>query len=117
MGLSKEQRFILFVLGTCRAELDSRVRDKPLDFALSKSAFISLVRNASIVKKKDRALYKNLEGLEKSKLVSYSGRDLRLSSKGLRVFSQLEKEILPCVRALELVKLADISRAKLILRA
>lgn len=115
--MSKEQRFILFVLGTCRAELCSRVKGKPLDFALSKSAFISLVRKASIVKKKERALYKNLESLEKARLVSYSGRDLRLSVKGLRVFSRLEREILPCVRALELVRLADVSRAKLILRA
>ena len=71
MKQSKVHSFILFSLGAWFEEANKHIEDKPLQVSISKKTFIELVMNAGIARKQERALYKNLETLEKKKLISY----------------------------------------------
>ena|SRR3972149_6646532 len=97
MKLSREQRFILFSLGICYVEANKRLRDRAVQVSLSKKAFIDFVMGSGLAKKTERALYRNLEGLEERKFVSYRGKYLALTDKGQRVFSVINREITPYI--------------------
>jgi hypothetical protein len=97
MRATKVQAFILFALGTCYAECSRRFADKPIAVSMNKVAFIELARKANIAKKKERALYKNLEALEQLKLVSYDSKNLALTDKGWKLYERIRNDLEPYI--------------------
>ena len=93
MKITKTQNFILFTLGKWYEEANKKIKGKPLLVCISKKIFIDLVKNSKITKKQDRALYKNLETLEKSKLITYKNRSLRLTQKGNKIFQKIHRDV------------------------
>ena len=101
MKRSKTHSFILFSLGAWFEEANKRIEDRPLEVSISKKTFIELVMNAGIAKKQERALYKNLEHLEKKKLVSYINTGLELTKKGQKRYDKIKSEMAPYINVLE----------------
>ncbi len=97
MRATKVQAFILFALGTCYAECSKRFANKPLAVSMNKVNFIELARKANITKKKERALYKNLEALEKLKLIAYTNKNLALTNKGQKLFERIRTDLDPYI--------------------
>jgi predicted methyltransferase len=97
MSLTKTQQRILYSLGQCFKKLNQPYQDKPLKVFVSKIAFIELIKQADFIKKQERALYKNLEFLEKKKLIEYKDKKIKLTQRGQRFFNKIEKEIKPFV--------------------
>ena len=95
MSLTKTQQRILYSLGHCYQNLNEPYQDKPLKVRISKIAFIELIKQADFMKKQERALYKNLELLEKRKLIEYIDKKIRLTQKGQRFFNKIDKEVRP----------------------
>ena len=108
MNLTKVQQFMLFTLGMCYRELNKKVAGKPLEIALSKQAFIEIVRRSSIVGKKERAIYKNLEGLEKKKLLLYDHKSIHLTPKGLAWFGKAASAIDPYIAVRDVLATTDV---------
>jgi len=108
MGLSRAEEFVLFSLGRCYEEANRRFEGKPMSVALSKMAFIDLARAAGMVQKGERAMYKNLEGLEQKKLISYASKSLRLTEKGEKKFRKVQRAVGPYVDVSLLLKSGDI---------
>ena len=95
MDLSHPEAFILFSLGKFHEEANKSFAGKPLRVSMSKVAFIELAREAGIAHKSERALYKNLESLERRKLVFYSYKTLGLTAKGHQAYQKILKTIDP----------------------
>ncbi|MEM3153959.1 MAG: hypothetical protein QW165_00115 [Candidatus Woesearchaeota archaeon] len=108
MGLSKPQAFVLFALGRCYEECERRFADKPLSVHMSKKAFIELARAAGMVRKGERAMYKNLEDLESKKLISYENKSLRLTERGERRFQELLAKVEPYLAVSLLLRSEDV---------
>ena len=66
--------------------------------SVSKIEFIKLLKELGIVEKTERGLYKNLQVLEKKKLIAYENKFLKLTQKGLKSVTQKEKEIFPYLK-------------------
>ena len=98
METTKKQNYILYALGQWYEQANKQVADKELEVSISKSIFIDLVMKAKIVEKKERALYKNLEALEKLKLIDYKSKNLSLTKKGGKLYARLNNEIKPYVQ-------------------
>ncbi|MBI4146357.1 hypothetical protein HY489_03395 [Candidatus Woesearchaeota archaeon] len=110
MGLSRQEEFILFTLGRCYEEADRRFAGKPLCMALSKVAFIDLARQAGMVQKGERALYKNLENLEGKRLISYAEKSLRLNQRGVKHYERLVRSVGPYVEVSRVIREQDVLR-------
>ena len=95
MKTTKVQNFILFTLGCWFEKANKKVKDKPLKVSISKKLFIDLVMNAGFAKKQERALYKNLEILEKKKLIYYQNKELELTRTGGKLYAKLVKSLGP----------------------
>ena len=108
MGVSKQQTFVLFALGRCYEECDRRFADKPIVVQMSKKAFIELACTAGMVKKGERAMYKNLEDLEKKRLISYHNKSLRLTERGEKRFHELLSKIEPYLAVSLLLHSEDV---------
>ncbi len=93
--LTKAHQLVLYSLGECYRQLNRRFEAAPLEVSVSKGLFIKLLMDAGLVGKKERALYKNLELLEKKKFVSYINRQLRFTPRGYKAFSNINKNISP----------------------
>jgi len=104
---TKTQRFILFTLGKWYEEANKKIKGKPLQVCISKKIFIELVRKAGFAKKQERALYKNLETLEKKKLVKYANKELVLTIKGKKLFSKINNQVSPYINLYEKLKSKD----------
>jgi hypothetical protein len=88
-------------LGAWFEEANRRIEDKPLQVSISKKTFIELVMNAGIAKKQERALYKNLEELEKKKAISYINKSLALTPKGEKLYAKIKQDMAPYMNVLE----------------
>jgi predicted transcriptional regulator len=110
MRVTKVQAFILFALGTSAEECSRRFAGKPLVMAMNKVAFIELARKANITSKKERALYKNLETLERLKLVAYDNKTLALTEKGQKVFERVRDDLEPYINVKGVLAGSDILR-------
>ncbi len=97
MSTTKTQNFILYSLGKWFEEANKKIKGKPLEVSISKVVFIELVQKSGIAQKQKRALYKNLETLEKKKLVSYQYKELALTKKGKALYQKINKEIEPFI--------------------
>ena len=103
MQLSQTHKFILFALGFWDREANKKIQDKNLTITISKVQFIDIMKNADIVKKQERALYKNLEFLEENKLIKYENRSLILTKLGQKSYDNMYKELEPYMTAITLV--------------
>lgn len=61
-----------------------------------------------MVKKGERAMYKNLEDLENKKLVSYENKTLKLTGKGDKKYQELLTKIEPYLSVTLLLKSEDV---------
>lgn len=104
MKTTTKQKFILFTLGQWYLEANKKLKNRPLQVAISKSVFIDVAKKAKMVKKKERALYKNLEMLEKKKLISYKNKNLILTKKGNILFKKLNQEVTPYLKVVNTLK-------------
>ena len=95
MALTKVQQRILYCLGHCYNRFNSSYEHKPVKVYVSKLDFIDLVKD--FVNKQERALYKNLELLEKKKLISYEDKKIKLTVKGQKAFTKIQREIDPFI--------------------
>ena len=84
MKTTKVQNYILYALGKWFTEANKTIKDKPLVVSINKKEFIALVGKAKIAKKRPRALYKNLEILEKKRLITYKNKELKLTGREMR---------------------------------
>ncbi len=120
MKLSEQQKFILFALGKCSEKSNQSLKAKMLEASISKSAFIEIVGKSGITKKKERALYKNLESLEKSKLIAYKNKNLELTERGKDVFDKIHNKLYPYFNLTQVVDSTDplrlTSKAKAVFR-
>jgi hypothetical protein len=109
MVLNKKHRFVLYALYQYLREANKKYSDKPLEMSVSKSVFIEALKKTKIAEKGERALYKNLEILEKKKLVKYENKFLKPTEKGLKVFSAMHKEIFPFIHLIDTLRLESDS--------
>ena len=109
MVLNKKHRFVLYALYQYLREANKRFSDKPLEMSVSKSVFIEALKKTKIADKGKRALYRNLEILEKKKLVKYENKFLKPTEKGLKVFSAMHKEIFPFIHLIDTLRLESDS--------
>jgi len=93
MKLTKTERQILFALGEFYHQLNQQLTEKPLQLRTSKVVFITFLLHSEIVTKQERTLYKNLETLEKKKLITYDNRMIRFTEEGLDILKKINKEI------------------------
>ena len=98
---------MLFALGACYEECNKRL-SAPLEVSVSKARFIELALRSGITGKRPRSLYKNLEALEKQKLIVYDSRNLQLTSKGKNLFAKVQKEVKPYIDVNSILASKDI---------
>lgn len=107
MKTTRVQNFILFTLGKWFEEANKKINDKSLQVSISKTTFIDLVKTAKFAKKQERALYKNLEILEKKKLISYKNKELELTKKGRVLYDDINKRLKPFFNVFKKLKETD----------
>ena len=107
MLLTPTHKFILFTLGFWYKEANKKLVSKPLQIFISKALFIDIVKKAGMVEKQPRALYKNLETLEKNRFVEYNNKCLSLTKKGEKAFLKIQKDITPYIIVARLVAEKD----------
>lgn len=107
MAATNVQKFILFTLGSWYLETQRRFASIPVNVVISKVTFIDLVMRAHFATKQARALYKNLEDLEKRKLISYENKSLALTPKGQKLFEKIYQELRPYVNVIHALKQKD----------
>ncbi|MBI4152988.1 hypothetical protein HY497_00560 [Candidatus Woesearchaeota archaeon] len=95
--LTKTHQLMLYTLGQCYQQLNQRFHDAPLEVSISKVGFIEALLLSGLVGKKERAIYKNLEVLEKQKLISYEDRQLRFTARGYKAFSTVQRTVEPYI--------------------
>ena len=93
MRLNKTERLILFSLGEFYGQLNQPLQEKPLKLRTSKVVFISFLLHSEIITTQERALYKNLESLQDKRLISYEGRMIHFTNKGLEILTKINDEI------------------------
>src|SRR3989338_2699113 len=101
VSLTRSQQLVLYSLGLCYQQLNKRFEDKPLEASVSKIAFIDMVLSSGLFAKKARALYKNLETLEKKKLIVYGHKHIHFTQRGYTAFGRLIREFEPFVAQTE----------------
>jgi len=108
MALSKQQILVLYALGILHQRLSEKCSQHGLEACITKAAFIRLVRSIHLFKKKERALYKNLEILETRKYVSYEGKKLLLSQLGRKEFLRKTYHLAPFLQVQDVVEREDV---------
>ena len=93
MNLTLVERLMLYALGQYYLSLNQPLMEKHLRLRTSKITFIEMLMNSNMVGKKERAIYKNLESLEKKKLIAYENKMIRLTEKGLEELRMINLEI------------------------
>jgi len=107
MKTTRVQNFILFTLGRWFEEANKKIKNKSLTVSISKKLFIELVKVAQFAKKQERALYKNLEILEKKKLIEYKNKELELTKKGKELYEDISKRLKPFFNVFKKLKEKD----------
>lgn len=93
MKLTKPQKLILYSLGQFYNSINQPWIETPLQLQTSKITFIELLLDSKIVAKQERALYRNLEALEKKKLIAYDNRMIKFTDGGLKELKKIDAEI------------------------
>lgn len=105
MKLGNKHRFILFALYKYLEEANKKLKG-PLKTSVSKIVFIELLKKSKIADKSQRALYKNLEILEKKKLIRYKNKFLMPTNRGMKYFKEMNKQFAPYFHMAKLIKKA-----------
>ena len=105
-----KEKVVLFALGFYR-EIATRTTKKGLGIHLSKSVFIQFVKKVKLLKKSVRALYRNLEHLEKNKYISYTNKNLNLTKKGNKMYKELKKELKPFIEVTKVIMPKKVLKA------
>ena len=113
MALTKAQKLTLYSLGEFYYMLNQPLVEKPLQVSTSKIAFIELLGKSKMITKQQRALYKNLETLEKKKVIGYDNRMIVFTEKGLRELGKIRSEFTPYLEIQDYFKGAELPRRKL----
>ncbi|MFC1741373.1 hypothetical protein ACFL3V_02470 [Nanoarchaeota archaeon] len=92
MVLKGHKKEMLFILGQFLKATDKKFGPRHLSVSVSKVEFIESIIKLDIVAKKDRAVYRNLEELQKSRMVIYDEKSLRISKKGFAEYDRILKE-------------------------
>lgn len=93
MKLTKAQSLILYSLGCFYQSVNQNLTAKHLKLRVSKIAFIELLLDSKIISKQERALYKNLETLQRKELIGYKNRKIKFTDEGLKQYKKIEREI------------------------
>jgi len=91
-SITSIEREMLFIIGQFFKETDQKFAESPLKVAVSKAEFIDTMMHIGVVSKKERAIYKNLEGLGHNKMITYDEKNLKLTRKGLAEYEKTVKE-------------------------
>lgn len=94
--ISIKHKIVLFALGLY-FEIASKTLPKGMSVVLPKHIFIGFVKKIKILKKGERALYRNLEFLEKKKYIEYDKKDIKITKKGKLLYKKIKKDIKPFV--------------------
>ena len=89
MRLTRPQWLILYALGEFYQSLNQPLVEKPLQLQTSKITFIEHLLASKIITKQERAVYKNLELLEKKKLIQYDNKMVQLTEYGLKELQKM----------------------------
>lgn len=95
MPLTPPEKLILHSLGQFYISLNQPLIEKPVRARTSKIAFIELLLKSNLLSRHERTLYRNLEWLEKKRLLKYENMMIRLTEKGLKEFEKVQREIKP----------------------
>lgn len=93
MPLTNVQKEMLFVLGEFFSRTDRQFSKAHLEVSVSKAEFIDVIQSVKVVSKQKRALYRNLEKLQKGRYIIYKDRQLSFSRKGFREYEKIRKEL------------------------
>lgn len=102
MKLTQVEKLILFSLGQFYKSINQPLVEKPLTLRTSKITFIEWMLHSGIIAKQERALYKNIESLEKNKLIQYDTRMIMFTNSGLKELENIKKELEKREQELEL---------------
>lgn len=95
MELTTKEKLLVFALGIYLQNLQRKINTQDLDISIQKSVFIDFVLKTKLFEKKERALYKNLENLEKKKLLSYPVRRIVLTERGWKAYDKISESLKP----------------------
>ena len=90
MGGKKKE--MLFILGQFFKKTNRMFSKSVLDVSVSKAEFIDVILSVGAVAKQKRAIYRNLESLQKGKYIIYDDRKLRFSKKGYNEYVKIKTE-------------------------
>jgi len=93
LKLTVTQKQMLYALGKFYEALNQPLVEKPLKLQTSKKTFIDLLLHSGIFSKKERAIYQNLETLEKKNCLAYENHLIKFTEKGLLELEKIEKEV------------------------
>ncbi len=93
MKLTLVEQLMLFSLGEYYEVLNQPLIENNLRLQTSKITFIELLLKTNVLPKHERAVYKNLEILEKKKLIAYENKMVRFTDLGLKQLQNIRKEI------------------------
>lgn len=110
--MKSARQFILFVLGQYYKEINHRFKTPFLKVTISKVEFINLITKTGFVSKQPRAIYRNLENLEKEKLIKYDHQCLKFTPKGKKEFDRINKYLEPYVDTVEKIKNNKFKKSK-----
>jgi|SRR3989338_4211509 len=92
--LTKVEKLMLYSLGQFYQALNQPLVEKPVMLSTSKIVFIGLLLKSGLVAKQKRAVYRNLESLEKKKLIKYKRRMIKFTEKGLKELKKITLEVM-----------------------
>ena len=93
MKLTQVEKLILYSLGQFYQSINQPLVEKPLTLRTSKITFIEWMLHSKIISQQERALYKNIESLEKNKLIQYDTRMIMFTNSGLKELENVKKEL------------------------
>ena len=112
MKLNKIEKVMLYALGRYYDVSSRAIPDNSLTIHLLKMVFIDFVRKVKLFEKSERAIYKNLEYLEKRKLVSYENKNLSLTERGAKEYREINEGLRPYFEVNSMIVKDQVKRSK-----
>lgn len=87
--------------------------EKHLQVKTSKITFIELLMNSGLFSKQERAIYRNLEDLEKNKYIEYDKRMINFTERGILELEKINQEFKNYLEIENYFKTAEKPKRKL----